>query len=64
VNVRDDRLLTAREVGEYLGVSVHTILDWFESGALPGFKLNGRCVRFRLNEVEAWLAGCRRGPRP
>jgi excisionase family DNA binding protein len=50
-----DRLLTAREVAELLGVSASTVLDWFEARRLPGFKLNGHAVRFRESELEAWL---------
>ncbi len=52
------RLLTARELGEHLGLSTATVLDRFEGGDLPGFRLFGRKggpVRFRLGEVEAAL---------
>jgi predicted DNA-binding transcriptional regulator AlpA len=55
-----DRLLTARELGEYLGLSAATVLDRFERGDLPGFRLFGRKggpVRFRLSEIEAQLDG-------
>lgn len=58
-----DPLVTARELADYLGLSPSTVLDWFEAGRLPGFKLGGRAVRFRASEVEAWLEGQRRGPR-
>jgi len=57
-----DRLLRAREVAELLGLSAATVLDWFESGRLPGFKLSSRAVRFRESEVMAWLEE-RRGVR-
>lgn len=57
-----DRLLTAREVASLLGFSAGTVLDWFEAGRLPGFKL-GTAVRFRASEVEAWIEAQRRGPR-
>ncbi|MBX6369890.1 MAG: helix-turn-helix domain-containing protein [Rhodospirillales bacterium] len=50
-----ERLLTARELADVLGISADTALDWFEAGKLPGFKLNGRAVRFRWSEVERWL---------
>jgi excisionase family DNA binding protein len=53
-----ERLLTAREVAELLGLSTATVLDWFEAGRLPGFRLGGRKggpVRFRREEVEAVL---------
>jgi excisionase family DNA binding protein len=59
------RLLTARELGELLGLSTATVLDWWEAGRLPGFRLGGRKggpVRFRLSEVEAQLEEWRYGP--
>jgi excisionase family DNA binding protein len=51
-------LLTARELGEVLGLAPATILDKWERGELPGFKF-GRAVRFDLAEVLA--AGRRPG---
>jgi excisionase family DNA binding protein len=47
-----DRLLTARELGEYLGLRPGTVLDKWERGELPGFRF-GRVVRFDLHEVLA-----------
>lgn len=64
----NDRLLTAAELGELLGLSASTILDRFEQGDLPGFRLfpktdrRGRptgLVRFRLSEILAQLDGWR-----
>jgi excisionase family DNA binding protein len=46
------RLLTARELGEAIGLKPATILDLWERGELPGFKF-GRAVRFNLDEVLA-----------
>src|SRR6266511_965452 len=54
-----ERLLSARELAGLLGFSAGTIVDWFEAGTLPGFKIGGR-LRFRQSEVEAWLEA-RRG---
>jgi excisionase family DNA binding protein len=56
-----DRLLTAADLAERLALSTSTVLDWFEAGKLPGFKL-GRVVRFRESEVLAWLERHRVGP--
>jgi len=53
-----DRLLSARELAEYLGFQAGTIVDWAEAGTVPAFKLGGK-LRFRLSEVEAWLEGRR-----
>ena len=58
-------LLTARELGELLGLSMGTVLDWWERGDLPGFRLGGRKggpVRFRESEVMAMLETWRGGP--
>jgi excisionase family DNA binding protein len=53
-----DRLLTARELAEYIGIKTGTVLDKWERGELPGFKW-GNAVRFDLDEVLA--AGRRPG---
>jgi excisionase family DNA binding protein len=47
-----ERLLTARELADYLGLAAGTVLDKWERGELPGFKF-GRAVRFDLAEVLA-----------
>jgi excisionase family DNA binding protein len=47
-------LLTARELGALLGFAAGTIVDWYEEGKIPGFKIGGQ-LRFRLSEVVAWL---------
>jgi predicted DNA-binding transcriptional regulator AlpA len=61
-----ERLLTAAQLGEKLGMSTRWVLTEFEEGRLPGFKMNdtprGR-VRFRESEVEQWLASLRRDPK-
>ena len=57
-----ERLVTARAVAEHIGFSTAAVLDRWEGGELPGFKI-GRAVRFRLSEIDAWLEEeCRRGP--
>jgi excisionase family DNA binding protein len=57
-----DRLLRAREVAELLDLSPATVLDWWEAGKLPGFRLSSRAVRFSEAEIQAWLEARRRGP--
>ncbi len=56
-----ERLLTAAELGAYLGLAASTILDRFERGDLPGFKLWGKHgpVRFRASDVAEFLSECR-----
>lgn len=58
-------LLSARQVAEFLGLSPATVLDRFERGDLPGFRLFGRKggpVRFRAEDVEACLTAWRVEP--
>ncbi len=59
-----DRLLTAREVSDLLGVSTETVLRWTRAGKLPAVKLPSGAVRFRQDELDAWTverATLRRG---
>ena len=59
-------LVTAGEVAETLGFSKDWVLDKWEAGELPGFRIGARKgspVRFRLSEIEAWLDDKKEGPR-
>jgi excisionase family DNA binding protein len=49
-----ERLLTAREVGERLGLTTETVLVWVRRGELPALRL-GRAIRFRETDLDAWL---------
>ena len=53
-----DRLVTARELAEHIGLKPATVLDKWERGEFPGYKF-GRAVRFSLDEI---LALGRKGP--
>jgi excisionase family DNA binding protein len=48
-------LLTAREVGEQLGVSTETTLRWTRRGDLPGFRLPSGQLRYRQADLDEWL---------
>jgi excisionase family DNA binding protein len=52
-------LMTAQEVADALGLSALTILHWASDGRLPSLKL-GRAVRFRPEDINAFLAGAYR----
>jgi excisionase family DNA binding protein len=50
-----ERLLTVKELAEYLAVPLGTIYGWRYRGIGPvGFRV-GRHVRFRLSDVERWI---------
>jgi excisionase family DNA binding protein len=53
-----DRLLTADEVADRLGVPASWVRESARSGAMPCVRL-GRYVRFDLDDVEAWLQDCK-----
>jgi excisionase family DNA binding protein len=50
-----ERLLTAREVAELLGVSAGALLRWTRAGLVPAVKLPSGAVRYRPEAIEAWL---------
>lgn len=52
-----DRLWTAKEVSEYLGVSVATVYGWRSSGVdgPPGRRI-GKTLRYRPQDVRDWVA--------
>jgi excisionase family DNA binding protein len=49
-------LLTARQVGDLLGVSAETVLRWTRKGELPATRLPGGAIRYREDKLEEWLA--------
>lgn len=59
------QLVTARVVAEHLGMSPAWVLDRWQAGGLPGYRLGQQRgpVRFRLVEIEEWLAERHEGPR-
>jgi excisionase family DNA binding protein len=49
------RLLTAREVAVLLRVSPETVLRWTRAGQVPAIRLPGGALRYRQDELKAWL---------
>jgi excisionase family DNA binding protein len=58
-----DRLLTASEVAERLGVPAGWPLEQARAGTIPHVRL-GRYVRFQWEDVAAWLETCKQGRTP
>jgi len=49
------RLLAVREVAEALAVSRSTVLRWTREGVLPGFRLPSGALRYREDDLAAWI---------
>lgn len=49
------RLLTARVVSELLDVAPATVLRWTRNGDLPAIRLPSGQVRYRSDELDAWM---------
>ena len=56
-NVEHGKLLTRRQAASYLGLAVQTLASWRCTGryGLPVVKV-GRSVRYRLADLDAWIA--------
>jgi excisionase family DNA binding protein len=51
----NEPLLTTRQVAERLGLSPATVLRRYRAGEIPGYRLATNVLRFRADELEAWL---------
>jgi len=55
---QERRLLTVSEVAAYLSIKEKTVYAKAAAGEIPHYKIN-YLIRFRLDEIDAWLGGCR-----
>src|SRR5262249_55366142 len=51
-------LLTQAEAARFLRLSERTLERYRHSGGGPKFVRQGKCVRYRQEDLEAWVAGC------
>lgn len=49
-----DRLMTLKEVAEYLHLTERTLYKWAQEGKIPASKL-GSAWRFRKSDVDEWV---------
>lgn len=49
------RLMTPEELAEYLGVTLHCVYAWSSRGGGPKVLHVGGRLRYRPDDVEAWL---------
>lgn len=48
------KLITIKELSEYLKIKQSTLYAWAGSGMIPSYKLNG-VLRFDKDEIEEWI---------
>jgi excisionase family DNA binding protein len=49
-----DRLLTVRELAEYLRVNPFSVYRWVEQNRIPYLRV-GRTLRFRLEDIDEFM---------
>jgi excisionase family DNA binding protein len=57
-----EQLLTPDLVAEHLSCPRNTVLDLYQRGELRGVQINRRVIRFRLDDVEAFVESRRSEP--
>ena len=55
----NESLLAIKDISEYLDIKQKTLYAKVEAGYIPHYRIGG-LIRFRLNEIDAWLEGCRK----
>ncbi len=48
------KLVTIKEISEFLKVKESTLYSWVHGGSIPFYKLNG-LLRFDMDEVREWV---------
>jgi len=49
-----DRLMTVKDLCEYLKIGENTVRNWIRTSQIPHYKV-GRLVRFDLQEIKTWM---------
>ncbi|WP_338703816.1 helix-turn-helix domain-containing protein [Streptomyces sp. Q6] len=55
-----EKLLTVRQLAEYLDVPIQTLYMWSHLGTGPTPIKVGRCLRYEPAEVRSWLAASKK----
>ena len=53
------KIVTIKEVSEFLNVKLSTVYQWAELGQIPCMKLNG-CLRFDMEDIMNWIKTCKK----
>ncbi len=58
--MKQNKLLTIREVAEELGITEQEVIDLAEEGKIPAYKVGGVYLRFKLEHVQEVKQGISR----
>ena len=50
-----DKLLSTKELSEYLGIAVSTIIEYRMNNSGPVYAKLGHLVRYKKSDVDAWI---------
>ncbi len=56
-----EKMISAKQAGEILGLSSKTVIRMVEAGGLPGYKINFMW-RFRRSEIEEYIRSRKYNP--
>lgn len=48
-------MVKARDISVLCGVTLQTVLKWARENKIPHHRISARCLRFSVEEVNAWL---------
>jgi excisionase family DNA binding protein len=52
----ENRLMNVKDVAAYLGIDPFSVYHWVSQGRLPCVRLSARCLRFRSEDIEQYVA--------
>jgi excisionase family DNA binding protein len=55
-NAENNRLMDIKAVASWTGLSVGTLYHLISQRRIPVVRISSRCVRFRLSDLEKWIA--------
>jgi excisionase family DNA binding protein len=58
----ENRLMNVRDVAAYLGIDPLSVYRWVSRGRMPFIRLSARCLRFRLEDIEQFVASMSNSP--
>ena len=53
--IKEDALLSTRDLAKVLSVSIQTIRRWHYIGYLRGLKIGSYTIRYRWGDVQRWI---------